>query len=138
MSIKMQLLGAPELMERFKKLNNVVATDYIQQSVQEGADYMKEQLERKTPRRTGALASAYRLVTEKLSRNTVKMTISVNPNQFYWRFLEFGTKWRSGAHGGKRKMEPHPWIKKIFKNRKGTARQVIRDTFRDLVLGFKG
>jgi hypothetical protein len=94
MSIKMQLLGAPELMERFKKLNNVVATDYIQQSVQEGADYMKEQLERKTPRRTGALASAYRLVTEKLSRNTVKMTISVNPNQFYWRFLESE---RSGA-----------------------------------------
>lgn len=134
---KLQLLGARELIGAFQKLSSAVATQYVDKSLQAGAEVILESEKRLAPHRTGLLQSQFQLQDVTKSRALVVKALVVGPDAFYWRFLERGTRWRKGPKKGQRKMAPHPWLSKTFKNRKTQATQTIRDTFRDQMLGFE-
>lgn len=133
-----QLLGAKELIAQFQKLDNEVATTYVAESLLAGAEVIRESIIRKMWFRTGFLLQQLEpLQTVEKSRDRVLMTLNIGPQGFYWRFLEKGTHWRRGPKAGQVKLLPHPRLKQAFTNRKTTATQTIRDTFRDYMLGFE-
>lgn len=144
--IRPQLLGARELVDVFQRLAGAVKTEFIERSLQAGAEVILESELAKAPVSTGKLRSEITLSTESVTEDRIVKTLTIGANAFYWRFLEFGTHWRRGAQGlrhagklapGDYKMRPHPFARQAFTNRKTTATQTIRDTFRDEVLGFQ-
>lgn len=132
-----QLLGAKELIGAFQKLNAIIATRYVDESLQAGAEVIRDAEIRLTPSRTGLLRSQYTLQDVSKSRTQIIKALIVGPDGFYWRFLERGTRHRIGPHKGEVKMLPHPWLARTFKNRRTQATQTVRDTFRDQMLGFE-
>jgi HK97 gp10 family phage protein len=126
-SARVQLLGAKELIDQFRKLNEIVATRYIDESLEAGAETILAAIDRAAPEHKGVLKGAIRLKTTRVSRTRVEKVITVSKDAFYWKYLEFGTKFIAARQ----------FVRKTFKNRKGTARTTIRDTFRDRVMGFK-
>jgi HK97 gp10 family phage protein len=136
---KVELLGAKELLERFRELDERVATKYVDEALQAGVDVVYDAILRAAPRRSGALQGAIHKVNIAVSRDRVIKAIVIDPRAYYWRFVEFGH--RIVGHRPKRvatgaKTAALNFIRKPFKNRKGTARATVRDTFRDLMLGF--
>lgn len=126
MPAKIQVLGAPELIERFRALNAVQATQYIETAIQSGAEVLADSLHRAARKNTGRLDNAIHVETVSTTRAKVVKGVFIGPEGFYWVYLEAGTK----------RMEPHPFVKQSYRNRRSTARQTIRDTFRDMLLGF--
>lgn len=137
MAARIQLLGAKELIGAFQKLSAIVATRYVDESLQAGAEVIRDAEIRLTPRRTGLLRSQYTLQNVSKSRTRIEKALVVGPDGFYWRFLEKGTRYQKGPKKGQRRMQPHPWLAKTFKNRRTQATQTVRDTFRDQMLGFE-
>lgn len=132
-----QLLGAKELIAQFQKLDAETATTYVSEALLAGAQVIRDSVVRKMWIRTGHLVEQLGpIVTEQQSRDRVLMTLSIGPTGFYWRFLEFGTHWRRGKRAGQVKLAPHPRLMQAYTNRKSTATQTIRDTFRDFMEGF--
>lgn len=124
---KIELLGAKELIGEFQRLNDIVATQYVEQSLQAGAEVGLEALIRAEPEATGLLKQETRLETTLVTRTRVEKQIVIGKDAYYWRFLAFGTKY----------IPAMTRFRNAFKNRKSTARQTIRDTFRDRIYGFK-
>lgn len=134
---KAQLLGAKELIAQFQKLDSETATTYVSEALLAGAQVIRDSMVRKMWIRTGRLVQQLGpIVVQEKSRERVLMTLSIGPDGFYWRFLEFGTHWRRGRLAGRIKLAPHPRLKQAFTNRRTTATQTIRDTFRDFMEGF--
>ena len=132
-----QLLGARELIAEFQKLDSETATTYVSEALLAGAQVIRDSMVRKMWIRTGRLVEQLGpVVIGEQSRDRVLMTLSIGPDGFYWRFPEFGTHWRRGGRAGQVKMVPHPRLKQAFTNRRTTATQTIRDTFRDFMQGF--
>jgi len=121
-----QLLGAKELIDEFRKLDDAVATQYIDEALEAGAETILAAINRVAPEKSGVLKNSISLRTTLVSRNRVEKVIEISSKAFYWRYLEFGTKF----------IQAREFIRKSFKNRKGTARTTIRDTFRDRMQGF--
>jgi HK97 gp10 family phage protein len=122
-----QLLGAKELIDEFQRLNEAVATEYIDESLEAGAETILAAIDRVAPEKSGVLKNSISLRTTQVSRTRVEKVIEISSRAFYWRYLEFGTRF----------IQAREFIRKSFRNRKGTARNTIRDTFRDRVMGFK-
>jgi len=120
-----QLFGAKELIERFRQLSNAVATQYVDESLQGGAEVVYDAVQRQTPELSGLLKSEIKLITISKTRERVVKGIMVGAQAPYWKYLELG-----------KRILGHDWIRRAFKNRKGTARTTIRDTFRDKMAGF--
>lgn len=125
MSFKAQLFGANELIEQFKRLGDAVATKYVDEAMQACAEVGYEAIQRQTPVESGLLKSEIRLSTLSKTRQRVVKAVKVGAGAPYWRYLEYG-----------KRILGHDWIRRAFKNRKGTARTTIRDTFRDKMNGF--
>lgn len=123
---KVELLGANELIGQFRKLESEVATSYISDAIEAGAGVFFDAIERAAPVATGTLAGAVEVSVIEQSRNRVVWGIFIGPEAFYWRFLNYGTRYITAI----------PFISKSLKNRRSTARQTIRDTFRDKMGGF--
>lgn len=133
-----QLLGAKELAAQFQKLDAETATTYVSESLLAGAEVIRESILRKMWFRTGFLVQQLGAIeTVEKDRGRVLMTLSIGSDGFYWRFLEKGTHWRKGPKAGQVKLLPHPRLRQAFTNRRTTAVQTVRDTFRDYMLGFE-
>jgi len=126
MPAKIQCLGAPELINRFRELNSLQATQYIDGAIQAGTEVLADSLHRAAPKLTGALDSSIHVEDIQTTRAKVSKGVFIGPEGFYWVYLEAGTK----------KMVAHPFVKQSYRNRRSTARQTIRDTFREFLLGF--
>jgi len=136
---RVQLLGAKELIGQFQALGEAVATRYVERSLQSGAEVIRDSELRKIWRRTGKLQNNLSNIQDvEVTRNRVVKTLSIGPEGFYWRFLEKGTIHRRGPKAGQVKLTADPRLAQAFRNRKTTATQTIRDTFRDYILGFEG
>ena len=123
----MKLLGAPELIDQFRRLSDEKAVDYVSQSIQAGAEVVFDAIERAAPDKTGRLRGAFSIQVVQQAKLRVVWGIFVGPEAFYWKYLQYGTKY----------ITPRRFISKALSNRRSTARQTIRDTFRDLMAGFK-
>lgn len=151
-SFRCELLGAKELIEKFKALDNAVGERYIDQALQAGVDYMEGRIASKARVKTGTLRSAISSGTLLKEKGHIEKGIGIDETKApYWRFVERGR--HVGLRGarstvaamrkaGQKVADTRKWIagkkdlSREFKNRKTTARQVIRDSFRDLMHGF--
>jgi HK97 gp10 family phage protein len=120
------IIGVPDLKERLSKLSDAMGAEYLEAAVKEGAGVIQDAIIRAAPEKTGRLKGAFDLQTTASRPGHVEMQLQVDPDAFYWRFLEYGTKFIQAMH----------FISKATKNRKSTAKQTMRDTFRDKVNGF--
>ena len=57
-SFRVELLGAKELIDKFRQMDDAVGQSYIDQALQEGVDYMEGRLVSKARVKTGLMRSA--------------------------------------------------------------------------------
>lgn len=129
MAVKVKILGIENLQARLRQFTDEAAANALEDAVRAGIEACLDAERKKTPVKTGVLRDAYEVKTIEKTRGRVRIGIVMNPNAFYWRFLEFGTKRGIVA-------TVHQWIRKVFKSRRGYFRGVVRDTFRDRIQGF--
>lgn len=148
--IRAQFIGAPELVATLQRLQDNLAALYIDNALQAGAQVVDASVTARAPsgsgrdKHPGNLRANIQLSTLSVSRDKVVKILSIGGDAFYWRFLEFGTHWRKELKRkaqplspGDYKMRPHPFVIAAFKGSKNLASNVIRDTFREQILGFK-
>lgn len=151
-SFRVELLGAKELIEKFRQMDDAVGQSYIDRALQEGVDYMEGRLVSKARVKTGLMRSAIQSGTLKKEKGHIEKGIAIDETKApYWRFVERGRHvGLRGVHStvaaarkaGQKVADARKWIagkrdlSREWKNRKTTARQVIRDSFRDLMHGF--
>jgi len=141
-----ELFGATECKAAFVKLDALVRTQYIAAALHAGVEYMAGLIESKTPVLSGKLRSAERITPFDRAQGRITEDIVVDKSAPYWKFVEFGFtatgrtpigQIKPASRGKLRKVPGKHFISKTFRNRRTTARQVIRDTFRDLMAGFR-
>lgn len=108
--------GMRQLKERLRRLESI--GDRIgEKALIAGAEILQAEMERRSPKRTGAL-SKHIIISE-----VVKGNIDVGPevkDYFYARFLEFGTKF----------MTAQPFIEPAFLAVKGKVQRAMADVIR--------
>lgn len=138
-----KVAGLAELGKRLRELEPKLARKHLKRAVVAGARLVRDEARLLAPVDRGILrksvivkyapersrnGKATYVVTvrrgkkyQKVMRKVRGMTVEQNLDAFYWRYLEFGTRYIS----------PRPFMRPAFEMRKFQVVDVIRDVLRD-------
>lgn len=139
MANSIRFLGAENLRDKFVAMTEQARRDVLEQSVPAATDIPMQKIIDRAPEGDGtggywkAKGVAGHHMKNDVSKETVEHTedrmvqaIQISGDGFYWRFVEFGT-----VHA-----PAHPFIRPAFTSTRTQAAGEIRDSMRDVVLGF--
>jgi HK97 gp10 family phage protein len=115
-----ELLGADDLISQLQKLADA-APQNVDDALEAAAQQILTPIVSSAPEKSGVLKNSISLRTTQSSGNRVVKVIEVSSQAFYWRYLEFGTRF----------IQAREFVRKTFRNRKSSANDAIAATLRD-------
>lgn len=139
MANSIRFLGSENLRDKFVAMTDEARLEVLERSVPEAAEIPMQKIIDRAPEGDGkggywkAKGVSGHHMKSDISKETVEHTpdrlvqaIKVSADSFYWRFVEFGT-----VHA-----PAHPFIRPAFTSTRTQAAGEIRDSMRDVILGF--